>query len=347
MQHIIELNGRRYDAQTGRQLPQSDSVPAKAPQKNNQQHSIDGFVKKGHHAPRRVANTHIEHHAPAKSSTLMRKAVKKPTPITHLSHHVSQIKEAFFQPSDIVQHQSETPMAPPERLDRAEQIRRSKLIKRFGAEIAHPQTSHNPGHAIKHLELAGVSQPIMEDDNEDDLLLDGAISHTQPKIKKSSLHKRTARKLHLTPRALSVSAAVMTFVVLGGFFAYSNVPNLSMRVAAMRSNVRGNLPGYKPSGFSLNGPIKYQPGEIVVAYKSNSDDRNYQITQKASQWDTESLQNYLNEQKIVFQTVSRNGKTIYLYDDASATWVDSGVLYKLEGQSQLNTDQVLRIASSL
>lgn len=347
-QHIIELNGRRYDAQTGKILPLIERPVNKARPTSAPSHSIDGFVKPKNHAPRRVSQTTIAHHSVAKSSTLMRKSVKKPVAITALGGR--QGKQTATIPA--IATPAQTVHTPPqERAERAEHVKRSNLIRRFGSEIqsAMGVTNHVAVKAVPHLPVAAVSQPIAETPlSAEQTAIEANLNFKQPKIKKTPAHHRIARKLRVKPRTISLSAAVMAFVVFGGFFAFQNAPNLSMRVAAMKSQVDGSLPGYRPAGFAISGPIKYQPGEIIVSYKSNSDNRNFYITQKTSAWDTESLrENYVNGLKTSYQTVQDKGKTIYLYDDASATWVDGGIWYTIEGSSQLNTDQVLKLASSL
>lgn len=352
-QHIIELNGRRYDALTGKMMPHTEVSAAKAPPSHGPKQSIDGFVRKKPHAPRKVAETHVAHHEAERSHTLMRKAVAKPVVATALHGRRSNtpaLPTTATKPH--IQHASSYSQ-PPERLSRAEQIRRSKLIQRFGSDITATAPSKAHKQAAQHasqVAIESVSLPLSDTSRSDQQqsAIEAAVSHKQPKIKKTPLHHRMARKVRIKPRTFSISAAVMAFVVLGGFFGYQNAPNLSMLVASRNANVDGSLPGYKPAGFGLNGPIKYQPGEIIVSYKSNSDGRNFQITQRASAWDTESLrENFVAGLKTPYQTVQEKGKTIYLYEESSATWVDGGVWYKIDGQSQLNTEQVLDLASSL
>lgn len=349
-QHIIELNGKKYDALTGKLLAHSEIPVRKITPVHAAHRSMDGIVKKKPHAPRKVTNTHIAHHEVAKSKTLMRKSVKKPAPITAL--HGTRGKQ---QPSILVtppMQQAVVKTVPAGRIDRAGHIKKSSLINRYGSDViaAPKNTSHKTSaHQATHAVMTSVSAPVpAEQPDKADALLASAFSHNEPRLKKTPAHHKVARKLHMRPGTFKLSAAVLAFFVLGGFFAYSNVPNLSMRVASMRSDVNASLPRYSPAGFSMYGPIKYQPGEVVVGYKSNSDTRGYQVTLRASAWDTESLrENYVAGLKSAYQTVQNKGKTVYLYDDSSATWVDGGVWYKIEGNSQLNTDQLLRIASSL
>ena len=158
---------------------------------------------------------------------------------------------------------------------------------------------------------------------------------------------RVARKLRVSPRALNASAMAVAVLLFVGFFGYQNTPNLSMHMATMRSRVDGGLPGYMPNGFSMNRSIAYKPGEITLAYQSNSDQRYYEIKQAASQWDSDALAQHFVSEKDKVRTIQDKGKTIYLYGESNATWVDGGVWYRIEGNSLLNSDQLSRLANSL
>ena len=346
-QHILELNGRRYDALTGKPLPHAEAPASKARPALATGRSVDGFVKPKSHATRRVSDTKVAPHDATKSETLMRKAVKKPASITSLNGTGNKSKSApaSLLLSEQIAKSQYTPTQ--ERLDRAKNTKRSGLIQRFGSEISAlmPSKKQAAVQQVAHVAVDSVSMPIVED--EQTMAIDAAESHTQKKIKKTPLHHRVAHKMHIKPRSLSISAAVMAFVVLGGFFAYQNAPNLSIQVATRNSKVNGGLPTYRPAGFALDSHITYHPGEIILSYKSNSDNRNFQITQTVSSWDTESLRQIQVSKLANSRTIESKGKTIFLYDDSSATWVDAGVLYKIDGNSQLNDDQILHIANSL
>jgi hypothetical protein len=135
---------------------------------------------------------------------------------------------------------------------------------------------------------------------------------------------------------------------MAGYFAYNNVPNLAMKVASTRSGTPGALPDYSPSGFALGGPIKYSPGQIQISYSSNTDDRSFTITETKSEWNSDALlDNHVAANSRAYQTFQDNNKTIYIYDEDVASWVDNGIWYELNGNKSLNTDQILRIANSL
>jgi hypothetical protein len=346
--HIIELNGKKYDALTGRIIPQHTAVKSGTQRVAK---SIDGFAPAKNHGPRKVVNTTNVKRTAAKSSTLMRSAVKKPSHIQNQTN-IKHRQNSGVTNADITQPNTPKYKTPDHRVHRAANTSQSNFIKKF-SDLAAPthvkEALHTEAVAkAAHLALNSVSQPISEAAQIGQQAIDNAMSHIQPKRKKQPLHHRIARSLRISTRALSTSAAVAAFVMIGGFFAYQNAPNLSMRVAAMRSDVQGSLPAYKPAGFSMNGPIKYEPGRIVVDFKSNSDSRNFRITEENTKWDTASLrENFVGKMQTSYRTVQNKGKTVYLYEDSNATWIDGGIWYKVEGDSRLNSEQLNRLINSL
>jgi hypothetical protein len=121
-----------------------------------------------------------------------------------------------------------------------------------------------------------------------------------------------------------------------------------MKVAAARAGFSASMPGYSPSGFAFKGPVQYSAGQVVVSFKSNTDDRNFKLTQQTSSWSSDSLlNNYVAAGGKEYQTYQDRGRTIYIYDGSNATWVNGGVWYQIEGNADLSSDQLVRIASSL
>jgi hypothetical protein len=361
-QNTIELNGKRYDALTGRIIGESEH--AKSSYKTHNAHNnqvIDGFTRRPgtalhkkttRNAPNTLAGQ--VHKKTQKAKTLMRGAVQKPA-AKHPEHstkpHTGTItsKPPTLQPAD------------PRRLLRASHIKKSLLISRFGSGQANTVTTRleplavrpepTPASSIpaKHSSLARQASAIAKPSKADQFAaaIAKANSHDHPKPKKTRLHHRVAKKLHVKPRIISVAASLAAAVLIGGFFAYQNIPNINMRIAKARSGVSGSLPGYKPSGFAIKTPIDYKPGQITINFKSNSDDRRFSITQEKSNWTSETLLSSLKTKGEDPLTIEDKGKTIYLYNESNASWVNSGVKYKIEGNSSLNTDQLRRLASSM
>lgn len=241
-----------------------------------------------------------------------------------------------------------------QRLERANLSKKNPQVSRFGIQLQ-PLKKITQILTVKEMPkeepiiLSHASAPAGKTIiNPFESALHSASAHTAPKLKKPHLRARTAKRLKVSAKVLNIGVVSFALLLLGGFIAYQNVPNFSMRIAAAKAGVHAGLPGYQPSGFSLRGPIEAEPGQITLNYHSNSDNRQFTISQHNSSWTNESLvENYVAMNQRPYQTYQASDKTIYIYDDNNATWVNNGVWYKIEGNSSLNSDQLLRLATSL
>lgn len=330
--NTIEINGKLYNARTGELL-------------GNQPHKInkatpgaimDGVVRKpsasAAHSPKKahaVAERSSSHHKQAHpTKTLARKGLKKPDLKTKPSettpklHHESTINQ---------------------RLKRAHNIAQSNKISRFArgdgiftkkaAPLPVAQPSHNLTTSIKH--VADETENRAEN-------LEKAVQDATSHLTKFAGKEK---KKFLKSKKLNAVAGSLAVILLVGFLGYQNAPNIRMRIASTDAGFSAHLPGYKPAGFGLNNSIQSEPGKVTVTFKSRTDDRSFNITQSASNWSSESLGNELAS-KDNKQTWQEQGKTVYTYGESNAAWVDGGVLYQIEGDSSLNSDQLRRIVNS-
>jgi hypothetical protein len=356
--NVIMLNGKRYDTATGKILESTSTRTAaktavahkpKPIQTSKSGASLDGFARR---SGTKAVSAHKTHQSTQKSQTLMRSAVQKP--VTKKVVAVSSIKPKKTVPASAPKF-LKRPQA--QRELRAAHVHQSTLISKFGSEFKKftRETPHipvvpapDPSRAKPSAAISMPSQHAKPVVNPFQSALDNATSHLQPKTKKVPRRHRVARKLHLKPRTLNVIAVAAFAFILGGYVASNNMPSLSMKMASTRAGVHGGLPGYQPSGFALKGPVRYQPGVVTVSYQSNSDSRHFKLIESASNWNSETLlQDHVAVNRRPYQSYQAKGKTIYIYDGSNATWVDSGVWYQVVGDSALNNDQLLRIASSL
>lgn len=326
----VEINGRNYDAATGKLIKETSSKPMTGQRGG----SIDGFS--------RAKPANQLHSRTAKSQTLDRKAVSATknqiTPKAPVqSKTIHRKDQAKSQAHQVDSH----------RQKRANTVAKSSFVSKFSKSS--PVVEAEPAQPKVEAQAPAQAQPkpsIVEQQ------FDQYSSNESNKEKdKKPKRKGTRRFLAFDfnrPKARSVFAGAALFVLLAGYITYLNIPNLSLRIAASRAGIDATLPGYKPSGFSMSGPINYSQGLVTLNFKSNSDDRNFAIAERTSSWDSESLlANYVEKETPNFVTFQEKGLTIYVYDGSNATWVDSGIWYTIDGESQLNSDQLLKIAVSM
>ncbi len=353
--NVITLNGNRYDAVTG-ELLSSPKPKISAPKTPSSSTSgTDGFVSRP--SPLKSSIKRQPHNISRtahKSKTLVRRIVNKP--------HTTPEKKT---PIDSRPQIKKTTPVNQSREQRAKTAPKSSLISRFGVGKTEKTTKYSPLPisvppkeipATKHDSPRNISKTsesqTISSRPKTSSVLENAINNSQSH--KNATHKKTprthklAKKLKLKPGFLNISMFIVAGLLLGGYFAYNNVPNLAMKVASTRAGINGTVPAYQAGGFSFNGPIEYQVGQVTIKYRSNSDDRSYVITQKKSEWNSDALlSNHVSTNSRSYQLLQEKGKTIYIYDGDSASWIDDGVWYEINGQSSLSANQVIKIANSL
>jgi hypothetical protein len=150
-------------------------------------------------------------------------------------------------------------------------------------------------------------------------------------------------------RRLSIASASLALFLLGGYFTYLNMPNLSVRVAAAQAGIDASYPSYRPDGYSLNGPVAYDQGEVHMTFAANAGGAsNFTITQEETGWDSTAVKENLVQKEWGdnMMQYTEHGLTIYARN-SEAVWVNGGILYKITGSAPLSASQIRGIATSM
>lgn len=145
--------------------------------------------------------------------------------------------------------------------------------------------------------------------------------------------------------ALSCATAVVFAVA---YFVNLNMPDISLRVAAMQTGIDATYPGYVPRDYNVAG-ITSQNGKVVLDFHNNSTDNKFTLEEEASSWDSNALlTNYVKDAfGDEYSIVREQGLTIYI-KGSSAVWVNGGIVYKLKADDGVLTNKQIRsIAVSL
>lgn len=304
----------------------------------------------------RATTNNLPAHRPERSKTLVRRTTRKPefkmkTAISRPSIPV----ELAAKPNAVLVRKRSVTSVDDTRHERAMKTSKHTAIKRFSNPPVHIKPEQVPVIAVQPAPLhliapqlvtqkpapAAPARPAHKPSKDIfEAALAQAASHEQPahKVRRRRSGKR---------RAANVLAVIGTFLVIGGFIGYLNMPGIEMRVASVQAGFGASLPGYTPLGYSLNGRVERAGNTISVSFRSGSS--NYRITQQQSNWDSQTLLDSTLAQNDRYQTVQRNGQTVYIYegDGISASWVNSGVRYDLTGNAELSKDEIASIAASM
>lgn len=150
-------------------------------------------------------------------------------------------------------------------------------------------------------------------------------------------------------RGFLISGAVAIIsIALLGYLVYLNLPDLSVRVAAMQTGIENAYPSYVPMNYRLSGLVKEDNGVITMNFVQENGG-SFQLIEKKSSWDSATVLSNFVEEKWGSDYVVAKGQGLTVYISGSnAVWVNGGVLYQIEDHgSNLTTDDLHDIAISL
>lgn len=388
--NTIHINGKLYDARTGKLLSDTNKPSAKKPPKKPataaatspkpaaRQGSkfVDGFSRhplakapsiKTPAATKKVVKANNVSSGTKAASTVS--AVKK----THSPHTINPARRGAKRSATLHRTAVKAPLLAPEtpalskqverktaqtsvaRAQHAKTVQRSSLISRFGS----PQTpikNTEPATQESTLSLKNIAEAAEKARRAHSMhrVKNELIAKTLAEANAQATHRKKVAKVNRAtpkrPRGLQLATAGLAALVLAAYVAYLNVPALSMKVASSRAGFAATLPGQAPAGYSLQGPIAYSPGQVIINFGSHTDDRRFSIQQQPTTWDSEALKNnYVAKvSKTEPITYQDSGLTIYLYNEGDAAWVSDGKFYSIKaGNAQLDSRQILAIATSM
>ena len=164
-----------------------------------------------------------------------------------------------------------------------------------------------------------------------------------------STDKKSSAHFHISPSrvmlALGCAAAAVFSIV---YFVNLNVPDISLRVAAMQTGIEARYPSHIPRDFSLAG-ITSEEGKITLNFTNSKANCSFTLVEEKSSWDSNAL--VTNFVKPTYgdnyTPVREQGLTIYI-NNSNAAWVSDGIVYKLTTNSgSLTKKQIKSIAVSL
>ena len=173
-------------------------------------------------------------------------------------------------------------------------------------------------------------------------LKDVATMNDPTEMKQTFRKKNRGRRvvLALVCSALSVGALVA--------FVHFNMPDISVRVAALQTGIEASYPTFVPRNYTLSNVTSDKEGEVVL-YFDGPDGATFSLSEEGSTWDsTALLNNYVKKAfPADYATLREQGITIYVRGE-NAAWVNGGILYKIHTTGKtLTKEQIRNIATSL
>jgi hypothetical protein len=341
---------------------------------------VDGFRRPSRSAvttmkrpPQSHAVKTLAPHKPEPAKTLMRTAVKKPDIVAPSKLKAQSRTDILTKaPSQAVAVKLSQASVDSKRLKRAVQTVKHPGVSRYGSMSTVSALQRPAPMSAQSLHVSSSRQASSSPIDR----IQSSISHAtgqsavpvvpvasmptfEPKkdifseaLAQATSHEQTFEQSEIEikkeRRGAIILTSVLCLLLFVGTFAYLNAPSLSLEVASMKAGFSAKLPSFVPQGFNF-GNLSYGKGNVTINYANTLDgNHRYAITQRASNWDSQTLlNNFVSTADTAYQSYQMAGRTIYMYGNNTATWVDSGIWYTVNGNNSLSREQILDLAGSL
>ena len=132
------------------------------------------------------------------------------------------------------------------------------------------------------------------------------------------------------------------------FVVQSNMPDISIKVAAMQTGIQATYPSYVPRDYRLSGVYTAQDNSVAMDFLGPNQAK-FTLTEEKLPWDSTALLNRFVKPKWGedFTTIKEQGITIYI-SGSNAAWVNAGIVYKITNfNGELTKKQIKNIVTSL
>lgn len=167
------------------------------------------------------------------------------------------------------------------------------------------------------------------------------------KLKRSSSKKLNKVHFGFGRVMLALSCAVVAVFAIV-YFVNLNMPDLSLRVAAMQTGIEASYPLHIPRDYALSD-ITSEDGKVTLVFYNSNTHEDFSLVEENSSWDSNALLNnyVVDNYGDNYITIREQGLTIYV-SGSDACWVNGGVVFKLTAPSgSLTKKQITMIATSL
>lgn len=264
------------------------------------------------------------------STTLNRKYVQRPSKNSDVMVSIKK--------SPKVSHFSTPAMTQASKVTDTERVMvhplQSTVNRKMAERVRQPQMEATARPTAKELKDQAIKKAL-------------AAASATPKEEQTQM--KTAAKMHFGFGRLALAlscAAVVVFAIV--YFVNLNMPDISLKVAAMQTGIDASYPGYVPRDFSISS-ITSENNKITLDFKNTKNDGAFSLVEETSSWDSNALMtNYVQKTfKDNYSIIREQGLTIYISEN-NAAWVNGGIVYKLNVTSgSLTHKQIRSIAVSL
>lgn len=301
-----------------------------------------------------------KHKVLQKSSTLNRKFVKKPAAKPKVLTKEQKNQEDMARRKAIAEQMNRKQQALLAKRVRVnvqteKQLRpaKRKVVVEPASVVAHPTVAKvnarvAAGKAATPRQLS--AQELKERAIEQALRRVATVKESETIVVEEQMTEAITKKRRIWHKRKLVVALSMAVVSIGllGCLVHLNLPDLSVRVAAMQVGIESAYPSYVPKGYRMDGLVAENNGKITMNF-SHKDGSAFTLAEERSSWDSTALLSQFvtpnwGEDYLIMK---EQGLTVYV-SGSDAVWVTGGVFYYIDDAGDgLTRQQVHDIALSL
>jgi hypothetical protein len=302
-----------------------------------------------HSEPKHAASAaHHKPHKPQSAITLMRTAVKRPSPSIRKQAN-AQGALAHTNPSIIpVKHTAS--YVDEDRLVRATTTPTSSMVAHHGKEVSRVAPAVVPLHVVpvpvKPEGDVPAAVPAPQPTNKPQDIFDHALASANHfvDVKQHRAHFRKQSRHHVA----SMAAGMLALLVIAGFAIFQNSPGLQLKVAGMRAGVATTMPNFQAAGFAYTG-VKAGDGKLTLGFSGGGS--HYQLIQQDTNSSSQDMIRDISSTDAGghpnYTTLKTDGTTVYRFSNTSATWISGGKWYSVTGNGALSNDQIKSLVENV
>lgn len=175
-----------------------------------------------------------------------------------------------------------------------------------------------------------------------------AVKPVAPIKTKTASSSKTLAKHNKGARVFFAFLCSSAVVAALFFVVQSNMPDISIKVAAMQTGIQATYPSYVPRDYRLSGVYTAQDNSVAMDFLGPNQAK-FTLTEEKLPWDSTALLNRFVKPKWGedFTTIKEQGITIYI-SGSNAAWVNAGIVYKITNfNGELTKKQIKNIVTSL
>ncbi len=292
---------------------------------------------------KRSVSSSATHRSVQHSTTLNRKYVKKPTKTPTIDSIAKRRAE------DLKRRQALADKINRERLSalKAGQSLAKKDAEPIALPVENPTVVSAKAKLAKKPAGRVLSAREMKDNAVESALKSVATMESDAGNKNIISSPIKAKKSFGAGKILLALGCAALSVGIIGYVVSLNMPDVSVRVAAMQAGFDATYPSYIPRGYSLKDIVS-EDKKLIMTF-SNPDNASFSLSEEKSAWDSETLEaNFVkSEWGSNYTSVREQGITIFI-SGSDAAWVNGGLLYKIESSgNNLTKKQLKSIVTSL